>query len=72
MFSRAGLRFWTSARQSAARPTLRNAFKRQQTTTAGATGAEIPKPEQSFFQRLWTSEVGIKTVHFWYVVPRWT
>lgn len=60
MFSRVGLRFFASGRQSFARSGLRNAFKRQQTTAAEA-------PPQSMFQRLWTSEVGIKTVHFWWV-----
>lgn len=64
MFSRTGLRFFASARQQFARPGLRNAFKRQQ-TTASNPAAEVPP--QGVFQRLWTSEVGIKTVHFWCV-----
>jgi hypothetical protein len=70
MFSRAGLRFFASGRQSVARPGLRNAFKRQQ-TTASNPAAEAPK--EGVFQRLWTSEVGIKTVHFWCVTfhPQW-
>ena len=64
MFSRVGLRFFASGRQSAARSGLRNAFKRQQTT---ASNPAAEAPPQSIFQRLWTSEVGIKTVHFWWV-----
>lgn len=65
MSARAGLRFFSNtARQSAFRAPFRNqqqAFRRYQGTVA------TEAPSQNIFQRLWTSEVGIKTVHFWYV-----
>ena len=37
--------------------------RRWQSTAAGA--------EQSWFKRMWESEVGIKTVHFWAPVMKW-
>lgn len=71
MFSRAGLRFFASGRQSVARPSsLRNAFFKRQQTTASNPAAAAEAAPQSVFQRLWTSEVGIKTVHFWCVYLR--
>jgi len=70
MSARAGFRFYTSARQSFARSRFGNAFKRQQTTASNpAAAAEGPQP--NVFQRMWTSEVGIKTVHFWAPVMKW-
>ncbi|RMZ81409.1 hypothetical protein DV738_g2192, partial [Chaetothyriales sp. CBS 135597] len=72
MSARTGFRhFAQSSRQSAFRTpfqTRQTIFRRGQTTTANAA-AEAPK--QSLFQRLWTSEVGIKTVHFWAPVMKW-
>lgn len=71
MSARAGLRLFThTSRQSAFRAPFRTTtketvFRRHQTTaTNPATAAAQP---QSIFQRLWTSEIGIKTVHFWCV-----
>lgn len=37
--------------------------RRWQSTADGAAGQQ----QQSWFKRMWESEVGIKTVHFWYV-----
>ncbi|RMZ92571.1 hypothetical protein DV736_g189, partial [Chaetothyriales sp. CBS 134916] len=48
--------------------TRQTVFRRGQTTNANPT-AEAPK--QTLLQRLWTSEVGIKTVHFWAPVMKW-
>ena len=80
MTSRAGLRFFTNTtRQSQTHSFIRdtfrsrNVFRRHQTTTAA------PAETQSFAQRMWTSPVGVKTVHFWYAIlshnepyPTWT
>jgi hypothetical protein len=64
--SRIGLRFFQNTRAA-----FRNAYgpfrrpgaqgRRFQTSDAGAASAQ----QQSTFQRLWNSPVGIKTVHFW-------
>ncbi|GIJ90137.1 hypothetical protein Asppvi_009088 [Aspergillus pseudoviridinutans] len=70
--SRIGLRFFQNTRAA-----FRNAYgpfrrpgaqgRRFQTSDAGAASAE----QQSTFQRLWNSPVGIKTVHFWAPVMKW-
>jgi hypothetical protein len=64
MSVRTGLRLSSSAFRQIRTPfqqhTRQQIFRRGQTTAA----TEKP-PQQSLFQRLWTSEVGIKTVHFW-------
>ena len=69
MTSRAGLRFFANTTRQSQTHTFirdtfrsRNAFRRHQTTTAA------PAETQSFAQRMWTSEVGVKTVHFWYAI----
>lgn len=71
MSARAGLRFFAqqSSRQSQfnARSQFRQYFQRRAQTTASNPAAETAAPQQSFLQRIWTSEVGVKTVHFWYV-----
>ncbi|MCJ1297695.1 Mitochondrial pyruvate carrier 2 [Hypocenomyce scalaris] len=65
MTSRAGLRFAQFTR--AARASFRQPIGRRfQTTDAAAA------PEQTTFQRLWNSPIGIKTVHFWAPVMKWT
>lgn len=38
-------------------------------STAPAGTQAGAKVTQSFFKRMWESEVGLKTVHFWYVEP---
>jgi hypothetical protein len=65
-----GFRFTQSARDSLFRNTpfartQRQSFFRR---FASAAPAVEGAPSQSIFQRLWTSPVGVKTVHFWYVV----
>ncbi|KAL9624688.1 MAG: hypothetical protein Q9160_001042 [Pyrenula sp. 1 TL-2023] len=71
MTSRAGLRLFSqSARPQFLRTPLRQrqhfkTVRRYQSTEATST------QPQSLFQRLWTSEVGIKTVHFWAPVMKW-
>ncbi|OAP56751.1 hypothetical protein AYL99_08863 [Fonsecaea erecta] len=77
MSARFGLRFaQQTARQSTTSFTsrapfqLRNSvFRRWQGTAANP--AVEGAPQQSLFQRLWTSEVGIKTVHFWAPIMKW-
>lgn len=64
MSARAGLRFFTQRAQFQARSQFRQTAQRRAQGTAHNPAAE-PLPPQSLFQRLWTSEVGIKTVHFW-------
>ena len=41
---------------------FRESSKRWQSTADGAQ-----QQHQSWFKRMWESEIGIKTVHFWYV-----
>ncbi|KKY15548.1 hypothetical protein UCRPC4_g06288 [Phaeomoniella chlamydospora] len=72
MSSRVGLRFYSQAARSAA---VRAPFRHRQaigrrfaTTDATASPAQ---PQESIFKRLWTSEVGVKTVHFWAPVMKW-
>ncbi|OCT54835.1 Mitochondrial pyruvate carrier 3 [Cladophialophora carrionii] len=75
MTARFGLRFaQQTARQPFASRTpfqFRQAFKRWQGTAANPAVEGAPAQQQSLFQRLWTSEVGIKTVHFWAPIMKW-
>jgi mitochondrial pyruvate carrier 2 len=61
MSARLGLRFGAAMRQNM-QTRMRFAQRRFQSTT---TTAEAPAVEQSYFTKLWNSEVGPKTVHFW-------
>ncbi|ODM21081.1 hypothetical protein SI65_04134 [Aspergillus cristatus] len=68
--SRIGFRFFQNTRAA-----FRNAYApfrrpgaRFQSSEAGAASAES---QQSGFQRLWNSPVGVKTVHFWAPVMKW-
>lgn len=67
MSSPAGLRFFRiSQRSPAARfPIRKPAQRRFQSTEVPPSSTEST---QSPFQRLWNSPVGLKTVHFWFVV----
>ena len=67
MSSKAGLRLFQTPRFTRIFQNRRLFNKRWQTTDAAAA-AEQPPPPQGAFQRLWNSPVGIKTVHFWYVI----
>ncbi|KAL2050372.1 hypothetical protein ABVK25_009344 [Lepraria finkii] len=67
MSSRAGLRFLQSSRFARA-SFKKNIGRRYQ--TADATAA--PTPQQSTFQKLWNSPIGVKTVHFWAPVMKWS
>jgi hypothetical protein len=66
MSSRVGLRFFQNARAA-----FRNAsapFRRPGAQGRRFQSTEAPAAEQqSTFQRLWNSPVGVKTVHFWCV-----
>lgn len=58
--------FQTSASRAAFRQaTFRNAAGRRWQSTAGAAGEDAAKAQGSWFQRMWNSPVGLKTVHFW-------
>lgn len=66
--SRIGFRFFQNTRAAFRNAT--GAFRRPgaqgfrfQSSEAGAAAAE--SQQQSTFQRLWNSPVGVKTVHFW-------
>jgi hypothetical protein len=63
MSSRVGLRFFQNSRAA-----FRNAQRRfgagRRFQSSDAPAAE----QQTTFQRLWNSPIGVKTVHFWYVV----
>ncbi|KAL2820092.1 hypothetical protein BJX63DRAFT_381286 [Aspergillus granulosus] len=65
--SRIGLRFFQNSRAA-----FRGAFRR-----SGAQGRRFQSSDaaaaeqQSTFQRLWNSPVGLKTVHFWAPVMKW-
>ncbi|KAF2237860.1 UPF0041-domain-containing protein [Viridothelium virens] len=61
--SRAGLRTsqWAPMRQQ---------FGRRRVQTVAETNVEPPKNE-SAFTKLWNSEVGPKTVHFWAPIMKW-
>ncbi|KAJ6014438.1 mitochondrial pyruvate carrier 2 [Penicillium herquei] len=70
MSSRVGFRFLNNSRfafRNATAPFRRQAGQgfRFQSTEAGA------EQQGSFFQRMWTSPVGVKTVHFWAPVMKW-
>lgn len=48
--------------------------RRWQSSEAGAgagAGSQQAPPPPSWFKRMWESEVGIKTVHFWAPVMKW-
>ncbi|KAM0800165.1 hypothetical protein BDR22DRAFT_266664 [Usnea florida] len=65
MAPRAGLRLLQSGRFSCA--LIRNTTGRRY-QTADATAA----PTEGILQRLWSSPVGVKTVHFWAPVMKWS
>jgi len=67
MSSRAGLRFFHAFRQTARPIAQRRAYAAATETTASPTAA----PAQSSIARLWNSEVGPKTVHFWAPIAKW-
>jgi len=61
-----------AGRQSAYKPfQFRHIFRRWQGTAANPAVEGAPAQPQSVFQRMWTSEVGVKTVHFWAPVMKW-
>ncbi|KAH7037151.1 uncharacterized protein B0I36DRAFT_313425 [Microdochium trichocladiopsis] len=52
--------------------TMRNtAGRRFQSTSSSAAGEGTAQQQQSWFQRMWASPVGLKTVHFWAPVMKW-
>ncbi|KAI1617490.1 hypothetical protein EDD37DRAFT_620162 [Exophiala viscosa] len=78
MSARFGMRFaQQTARQTSSTASrtpfqFRNTiFRRYQGTAANPAVEGAPAAQQSIFQRLWTSEVGIRTVHFWAPVMKW-
>ncbi|PYH46039.1 mitochondrial pyruvate carrier family protein [Aspergillus saccharolyticus JOP 1030-1] len=70
MSSRVGLRFFQNSRaafRNAYGPFRRSGAQGFRFQSSDAAAAE----QQSFFQRLWNSPVGVKTVHFWAPVMKW-
>ncbi|OGM42104.1 UPF0041 domain protein [Aspergillus bombycis] len=65
MSSRVGLRFFQNSRAAFRNAQRRfGAGRRFQSSDAAAE-------QQSTFQRIWNSPVGVKTVHFWAPVMKW-
>ncbi|KAI2610470.1 UPF0041-domain-containing protein [Hypoxylon sp. NC1633] len=56
--------------QSASRAAFRTTFSHTGRRFA-STAAPGETASQSFFQRMWNSPVGVKTVHFWAPVMKW-
>lgn len=66
MSSRVGFRFLNNSRfafRNGSSPFRRQGAQGRRFQSSDAGSAE----QQSTFQRLWNSPVGVKTVHFWYV-----
>ncbi|KUI62138.1 putative mitochondrial pyruvate carrier 2 [Cytospora mali] len=66
----------TQTRQAFTRATpLRSAFGRQQWgrrwQSSSSTADAAAAAQRSWFQRMWDSPVGLKTVHFWAPVMKW-
>jgi hypothetical protein len=61
--------FRSSQFQAQARAAFRNSNSKrwQSSTTADATQANV-----SWFKRMWDSPIGLKTVHFWAPVMKWS
>ena len=53
------------ARQAFRANQIGQRFRQERRWQSGSGAAE--GAQQSWFKRMWESEVGIKTVHFWYV-----
>ncbi|KAL4917704.1 UPF0041-domain-containing protein [Aspergillus aurantiobrunneus] len=64
--SRVGFRFFHNSRA-----TLREAFRRPGAQGRRFQSSDAAAEQQSVFQRLWNSPVGVKTVHFWAPVMKW-
>jgi hypothetical protein len=43
----------------------RQAFRQQSRRWQSTDGAGAQQQQQSWFKRMWESEIGFKTVHFW-------
>ncbi|KAL2798485.1 hypothetical protein BJX66DRAFT_295774 [Aspergillus keveii] len=65
--SRVGLRFFQNSRAA-----FRSAFRRPGGYGRRFQSSDAPAAEQqSTFQRMWNSPIGLKTVHFWAPVMKW-
>ncbi|KAL4958170.1 hypothetical protein BDW69DRAFT_154776 [Aspergillus filifer] len=64
--SRVGLRFFQNSRAAFRQAFRRPGAQERRWQTSGAASEQ-----QSTFQRLWNSPVGVKTVHFWAPVMKW-
>ncbi|KAE8146772.1 UPF0041-domain-containing protein [Aspergillus avenaceus] len=64
--SRVGLRFFQNSRAA-----FRNAQSPFRRFGARFQSSDAAAEQQSTFQRLWNSPVGVKTVHFWAPVMKW-
>ncbi|KAI1392588.1 UPF0041-domain-containing protein [Hypoxylon trugodes] len=57
--------------QSVSRTVFRANFSQTGRRFASTTTQAGEAAQQSFFQRMWNSPVGLKTVHFWAPVMKW-
>ncbi|KAI0848431.1 UPF0041-domain-containing protein [Daldinia vernicosa] len=57
--------------QSALRPAFRSNFAPKTGRRFASTATTGEGAAQSWFQRMWNSPIGIKTVHFWAPVMKW-
>ncbi|KAL4977949.1 hypothetical protein BDW66DRAFT_131392 [Aspergillus desertorum] len=64
--SRVGFRFFQNSRAA-----FRTAFRRPGAQGRRFQTSDAASEQQSAFQRLWNSPVGVKTVHFWAPVMKW-
>ncbi|KAL4817752.1 hypothetical protein BDW67DRAFT_159059 [Aspergillus spinulosporus] len=64
--SRVGFRFFQNSRAA-----FRTAFRRSGAQGRRFQTSDAASEQQSTFQRLWNSPVGVKTVHFWAPVMKW-
>ncbi|KKK27156.1 UPF0041 domain protein [Aspergillus rambellii] len=63
---RVGLRFFQNSRAA-----FRSAFRRPGAQGRRFQTSDATAEQQSAFQRIWNSPVGVKTVHFWAPVMKW-
>nr|POE79369.1 mitochondrial pyruvate carrier 3 [Quercus suber] len=72
MASRSGLRMAQQAlRQPAFRTNISRSVQRRGQQTAAESVQAVKEESQSGFSKLWNSNVGPKTVHFWAPIMKW-
>ncbi|KAH7358122.1 hypothetical protein B0T11DRAFT_99955 [Plectosphaerella cucumerina] len=53
-------------------PSFRAQFFRQQSKRWQSSSSSTAEPQVSWFKRMWDSPIGLKTVHFWAPVMKWS